>query len=201
MFPCQLSQNSANKKSGWNMSAFQRAMVHQHSEPSRVTPRESDRGKECRNGINVLRDFAALYSLSFDKFNARRHSEQQPPQTTNSQNQTTTNTHHRNWKAFTARHTTQFLATAVNINSYRARPRLPATLERHMNEHLEAVHMKSLFQPSLLCQSTLLLSLSSVSLISPGAYTVSTWPIDALEAALRWHYGSLYFLRCNDKVD
>ena len=43
MFPCQLSQNRANKKPGWNMPAFQRAMVHQHSEPSRVTPRESDK--------------------------------------------------------------------------------------------------------------------------------------------------------------
>jgi hypothetical protein len=143
------------------------------------------RGKECRNGINILRDFAAFSSLSFDKSSARRHSEQQPPQTTNSRDRTITNTHHRNRKAFTARHTTQFLTPAVNINNgYHALFRLPTHQERHRNEHLEAVYMQSLFQPPLLCQSTLLLSFSSVSLVSPCAYTASTWLIDAIETAL-----------------
>lgn len=72
MFPCQLSQNRANKKPGWNMPAFQRAMVHQHSEPHVLHIEKVIEVRSAETEL-TLHCFTALSLPSSDISNARRY--------------------------------------------------------------------------------------------------------------------------------
>jgi len=152
MFPFQLSQNRANKKSGWNMPAFNEQWYINIQSPHVLLVEKVIRGKEQQKRFNIPRDLTASLSLYLDNSSARQH----PGPATDSNNELLRSDDHE--------YDTSKLESIHYESQHRQLPRTPSSTGTPGTPCERVYTIQQVFRPLLiLSRPMLLLSLPPVA--------------------------------------